>query len=254
MASTATVFHTEGSKEQDQFSEEFQFIGSAFSDRMDCVLGVYCFEEEGKEINPWQFTFCDPANDVTVLFNGTRGTWYEITGETQAVCGQANYNFNEKWHLSLGARYTWDEKELTLLEEDPGLDRDYKSRGDWSEPTRMADLTYFFNDDINVYGKISPGYAAGIYNPGTIFRNGYSPADPTPALSPADPEETTACELGLKSRFWDGRLQFNAAAFYNDNDNLQSTDCVDGIRRTINSGESETTGFEVDMVDLPYEF
>ncbi len=250
VASTATLFHTEGTKEQDQFSPEFQFIGSALSDKMDYVVGLYYFEEEGKETNPWQFTFYNPANDVNVLFNGTRGAWYEITGETQAIYGQANYHFNEKWRLSLGARYTWDEKELTLLEEDPGLDRDYKSSEDWSEPTGMVNLTYFIDDDINVYGKIAQGYAAGIYNPGTIFRNGYSPADPTPALTPADPEETTAYEIGLKSRFWDGRLQFNAAAFYNDNDNLQSTDFVDGIRQTINSGESETTGFELDMVAL----
>jgi iron complex outermembrane receptor protein len=250
VASTATIFHTEGTKEQDQFSQEFQFIGTTFSDKMDYVVGLYYFEEDGKEINPWEFTFYNPDNDVNVLFNGTRGGWYEITGETQAIYGQANYNFNEKWRLSLGARYTWDEKELTLLEEDPGLDQEYKSKEDWSEPTGMINLTYFFTDEINMYGKIAEGYAAGIYNPGTIFRNGYSPADPTPALTPADPEETTAYEIGLKSRFWDSRLQFNAAVFYNDNENLQTTDFVDGVRTTINSGESDTTGFEVDLVAL----
>jgi iron complex outermembrane recepter protein len=248
-ASTAHVFHTSGEKEQDQFSQEFQFLGTALDDRLDYVVGVYYFEEEGNEINPWQVTFYNPANDINTFFNGTFGSWYEIESDTAAVFGQATYFFNESWRLTLGGRYTEDEKKLTLLEEDPGLDQDYSSKENWDQTTFAGTLNYFFNDDINVYGKISEGYAAGIYNPGTVGR-GVGPADPTAALIPADPEETTAYELGLKSTLLDGRIRFNAAVFLNDNQNLQSTDFVDGVRRTINSGESETTGVELDFTAL----
>lgn len=248
-ASPATIFHGYGTKEQDQFSQEFQFLGTAFDDRLDYVVGLYYFEEEGKEINPSQATFYNAGADISILFDGTFGTWYEVENESQAIYGQATWHFNEAWRLSLGARYTEDEKKLTLLEEDPGLDQDYSEKEDWSETTGSATLTYFVDDDINVYGKVTQGYAAGIFNPGTVGR-GPGPANPTAALIPADPEETTAYEIGLKSRFAEGRVQLNAAVFYNDNENLQTNDIVNGLRQTINSGESETTGFEVDVVAL----
>ncbi|MEH6569052.1 MAG: TonB-dependent receptor [Halioglobus sp.] len=252
VASTAAIFHTSGDKEQDQVSQEFQFLGTAFDNSLDYVVGLYYFDEEGKETNPWQFTPYNAANDINSLFNGTFGGWYEVTSESKAIYGQATYHFNEAWRLTLGARYTEDEKSLTLLEEDPMLDQDHNAKDDWSESTFAGTVMYFLNDDINMYGKISQGYAAGIYNPSTVGR-GVGLADPSAALIPADPEETTAYEIGLKSQFAEGRVQFNAAVFYNDNTNLQSTDFVDGVRRTINSGESDTTGFEVDLIALPAE-
>lgn len=231
-------------------SQEFQFLGTAFDNSLDYVVGLYYFDEEGKETNPWQFTPYNASNDINALFDGTFGGWYKVTSESKAIFGQATYHFSEAWRLTLGARYTEDEKTLTLLEEDPMLDRDHKAKDDWSESTFAGTLLYFFNDDINVYGKISQGYAAGIYNPSTISR-GVGLADPSAALVPAEPEETTAYEIGLKSQFAGGRVQLNVAIFYNDNTNLQSTDFVDGVRRTINSGESDTTGFEVDLIALP---
>jgi iron complex outermembrane recepter protein len=247
--SQAPGFHTEGVKEQDQFSQEFQFLGTAFDDKLDYVVGLYYFDEEGKEINPWNWTLYNAGANINANFNGTWGAWYEITGESQAIFGQATYHFNEAWRLTLGARYTEDEKELTLLEEDPGLDQDYKSKEDWSESTFAGTLTYFFDNDVNVYAKIAEGYAAGIYNPGTVSR-GAGPANPEAALVPADPEETTSYELGVKSELADGMVRLNAAMFFNDNKNLQTTDFVEGVRRTINSGESETIGAEVDVTAL----
>ncbi|QFU77312.1 TonB-dependent receptor [Halioglobus maricola] len=247
--SPATGFHTVGEKEQDQFSQEFQFLGTALDDRLDYVVGLYYFDEEGREINPWQATFYNAANNINTLFNGNMGAWYEITGESQALYGQATYHFSEAWRLTLGARYTEDEKELILLEEDPGLDQDYSSKEDWSKTTGAATLAYFMNDDVNFYGKVAQGYAAGIYNPGTVGR-GVGPANPEPALTPADPEETTSYELGAKSQLADGMVRLNAAVYYNDNENLQQTDFVDGVRRTINSGESETIGAEIDVTAL----
>jgi iron complex outermembrane receptor protein len=247
--STATIFHTSGTKEQDQFSQEFQFLGSAFDDRLDYVVGLYYFEEDGEEINPWLFTVYNAANGANFWFNETMGGWYEVENESAAIYGQGSWYFNDAWRLTVGARYTEDDKKLTLLEEDPGLDMDYTADESWDEFTGMVTLTYFLDDDINFYGKIAEGYAAGIYNPSTVGR-GAGPADPSAALVPADPEETTSYELGMKSRFADGRIQLNAAIFYNDNENLQRTDFVDGIRRTINSGESETEGIELDLIAL----
>ncbi|ARD46161.1 TonB-dependent receptor [Colwellia sp. PAMC 21821] len=47
---------------------------------------------------------------------------------------------------------------------------------------------------------------------------------------------------------FDDRLMLNSAVFMNDNTNLQKTVFVGGIRRSVNTGESETIGFEVDAI------
>ncbi len=113
-------------------------------------------------------------------------------------------------------------------------------------------MAYQINDEINVYAKISEGYASGVYNPGTVIRQGF-PADTEYALTPANPEETIAYELGMKSQLLDNRLRLNTAVFYNDNDNLQSTDFVDGVRQTINTGKSSQSGIEIDAMYIPID-
>ncbi len=251
------AFWTTGLKHQNQVSQEFQAIGDALNERLNYVLGLYYFNENGKESNPWIATFnttsflLDPNEASTNIFYPDQyGNFYRIKSESRAIYGQLTYDLTDRLSLTFGSRYSNDEKELTLTTEDPLLTATEKADHGWTETTFTGIIDYVVTDDMNVYFKVAEGYASGLFNPGVIDRNPTNPITTEGALTPVDPEETTAYEIGIKSMWLDQRLQFNGAVFYNDNDNLQITDFVDGIRVSFNSGSSDAKGVELEIVAL----
>lgn len=243
------MFHTAGSKEQDQFSQELQFIGSAWDDRIDYVAGLFYFEEEGTEINPWDAMFYNPGTPVILGGLGaSAGAWYSMESKSQAAYGQLKYYVSEQWDVTLGLRYTEDEKEVTLLADDPRIDGPHTADDDWNEFTTDFIVSYTMNDDVSFYGKRAEGYNAGVFSIGALNHEDYT--DFTVFDVPADPEETVSWELGMKSEWLDKMLRLNVAAFYNDNKNLQLTEFVNGVRTVRNSGENTTKGFELDFSAL----
>jgi iron complex outermembrane recepter protein len=65
------------------------------------------------------------------------------------------------------------------------------------------------------------------------------------------PEETTAYEVGIKTNFFDGLMQFNAAAFYYDIKDLQTqyvSLASGGALAFENAPEAESMGVEFDLV------
>ncbi|NIB39818.1 TonB-dependent receptor [Pseudomaricurvus alkylphenolicus] len=241
------IFNSSNQKSQQQFSQEFQAIGSALEERLNYVVGLYYFEEDGKELNPWQITIYNPMASPFAALSLNIGSFYKIESKSEALFGQFTYDVDEQLSVTLGLRYSKDEKTLTLLSEDPGLLQDHSESEDWSKFTAALTANYQLNNDISLYAKVSEGYASGLFNPGTIGRASF-PADTSAALTPVDPEEVLSWELGMKSTLLNNRLRINLATFYNDNTNLQVTDFVGGIRRSFNSGESTTTGLELDAV------
>ena len=245
------MFHAQNSKEQDQFSQEIQFIGTAFDDRLDYVAGLFYFQEDGKEVNPWDAIFYvnDPSRPVLLRGIGPAlGSWYSIDNESAAAFGQFKYYLSEQWDVTLGLRYTEDEKEITLLDEDPRLDGPHTTSDDWDKFTTDLMVGYQLNDDISFYAKRAEGYNAGVYSLGALNHSDYT--DFEGFDTPADPEEMTSYEVGMKSEWLDRRLRFNTAIFYNDNENLQVTEVVNGVRTVGNSGENTTQGLEIDFVAL----
>ena len=242
------LFHTVNVKSQQQFSQELQLVGSALDDRLDYVVGVFYFEEDGREDNPWDATTYVPG--LPYLLRGLPlGNWYTTDNESTAVYGQFTYHLNDQWGVTLGGRYTKDRKEITVLEEDPRLPADHTASKDWRKFTPSLTVDYRWNEDVNLYAKATVGYNAGLFNPGAL--SVVDPTDFTVFDVPADEEETTSYELGLKSTWFDNRLRLNGAAFYNDNENLQFTEFINGTRTTRNSGESATKGLELELVAMP---
>lgn len=245
------MFHAENKKEQDQFSQEFQFIGSTLDGKLDYVAGLFYFEEDGREINPWDAMFYlnDPSRPVLLRGLGAAaGSWYAIDNESRAVFGQAKYYINDSWDVTLGLRYTEDQKEITLLDSDPRIDGEHTANNEWSKFTADLVVGWQYNDDLSFYGKRAEGYNAGVFSLGALNHLDYS--DFEVFDTPADPEEITSYEIGMKSEWLDRSLRLNVAAYFNDNENLQITEVVNGVRTVRNSGENESYGLEVDFVAL----
>jgi iron complex outermembrane receptor protein len=98
----------------DQFSQEFQFTGTAFNSAVNYVVGVFGFQEkstagiENGRTGPFFGFLGNPqwanfTNNATELFTDNRSA---------SVFSQADWNFADSWRLTLGLRYTWESREL----------------------------------------------------------------------------------------------------------------------------------------------
>ncbi|OWV31935.1 hypothetical protein B5C34_15695 [Pacificimonas flava] len=177
----------------------------------------------------------------------------EQTSRSLAAFGLANVHLTSRLNLSLGGRYTADEKDYSIdarvfsngVLVPPSSFADIYSDS-WDTFTPRAALEYEPNDDILVYGTYSTGYKAGGYNSrGTVREN----------VGPYDPETVDAFELGLKSDLFDRSVQLNLAAFLNKYSDLQSSVTKQGAVRaenvTVNVASAETYGIEADLLTKP---
>ncbi|TNF35411.1 MAG: TonB-dependent receptor, partial [Gammaproteobacteria bacterium] len=161
-------FQSSNVKSSQQASQEFQMLGELLDGDLDYVVGLYYFEEDGREDNPWIISFWVPTFGPSNIQNiGTWGNWFEMESQSQAIYGQFTYDFTDRLALTVGMRYTEDEKSLVISQRDPGILFDQKDSEDWDKFTGAVTLAYALTDDINVYGKVSEGYSAGVYNPGS---------------------------------------------------------------------------------------
>ena len=99
----------------DSYSQEFQFAGTAFDDKLDYVVGTFGFYEETDE-----GTSASPSGPFfNSLFNPDQAFYINQTtellakNESVSFYSQADWNFDDYWRFTLGARYTWEEKRLT---------------------------------------------------------------------------------------------------------------------------------------------
>jgi iron complex outermembrane recepter protein len=130
------------------------------------------------------------------------------THKSYSAYVNGNYSFTDKLKLEAGLRYSKDKKTFLSNPDSPGTiagvgpagygGRASNSR-DWSETTYRVGLDYNLTEQSMAYLMYSTGYQAGQL--GGPYFNG------TPA------ETLGQITAGLKSRWMDGRLQFNIEAF-----------------------------------------
>lgn len=156
---------------------------------------------------------------------------------TWAVFAQGSYNFTESLNLTLGARYTNDEKNFQALSANivsPISVDDGRISYD-------AALSYAVNDQLSLYGRYARGFRAP-----TI--QGRNIAFGFPA-SVADAETIDASEVGIKSQWLNNRLRLNAALFYYQISDQQLT-AIGGSTNSvmlINAEKGIGKGVEFDL-------
>ncbi|MDX1734358.1 MAG: TonB-dependent receptor, partial [Halioglobus sp.] len=108
----------------DQYTQELQFLGSAMEDRLSYTLGAYAFYEETDD--DWLQDFAgyvetttnsDPAagryNSLLARSNLHRR---ETENTSYAAFGQLDFELTEEFILTLGLRYTWEERKTFYSE------------------------------------------------------------------------------------------------------------------------------------------
>jgi iron complex outermembrane receptor protein len=237
------LFAATNEREQDQFSQEFQVLGN-ITDDIDFVAGVYYFEEEFEEDNLQEF-LAPTGFGLVGIFDNSIGTGvrfaYDGEAESIAVFGAVNWAINEDWSTSVGLRWTKDEKEFVLTSASPFISGD----DDWSNIDWHFDVGYAVNDEVNVYFRAASGFKSGGFNPRAGAAAGRA----------FDEETLINYEFGTKALLFDGRLQFNAAVFYSDYEDLQTDQFQAGSGGassiTVNAGQAEIFGIELELVAAP---
>ena len=270
----APVFNNYANTDYEQTSVEVQFSGSF--DNLDYVVGVFHWEDEAEFRNHRIASFPLATSDTSS---------YDIDTEATSIFGEATWRLG-KLALTGGLRYTEETKDVTYLwrgynsnfinryythlfsggdlmsynlldnyvtnEEAETLPERAGIYGrsfseDFSNVSGRATAQYFFNDDFNMYATYATGYRSGGFN-GDFFDVANDGPDAY------DEEEVTSYEIGLKSSLMGGRMQFNAAAFMYEYEDLQvSTVLAQGNTVTSaigNAGEAEREGVELSLAWL----
>lgn len=227
----------------DTFSQELRLSGQR--DRWRWVTGLYYFDASTDRVDV-QDAGADFPNPVA---RNTAGTYHQnIDTTSYAVFGQATLDLADRWSLTLGGRYSKDEKESNVQNDPLGPSGEFTARlsPSWDSFDPAAVLEFQATDRLMFYGSYRQGYKSG----------GFQTFASTPALAgtPFDPEHVEAYELGMKSAWLDNRLQFNLAAFIVDikDQQIQRIPTA-GIAIIDNAGRTETRGVDVSLAAAPME-
>ena len=175
--------------------------------------------------------------------------WFdtELDVTSWAGYGQIDYDFSDKLKMTVGGRYTFDEKKgvetvramaplyeeffpiplgggvYGVLESEThraignsiaypiNQGDDASDKMDWDNVSGMVRLDYTMDNGGFVYGSISTGYRAGGFNLGTL----------APGVDSFDEETITSYEIGYKGSLADDSLLIELAAYYYDYEDLQ---------------------------------
>lgn len=233
----------------EQLSQELQFSGEAMSDRLQWLVGLYYLNEKVRYRNPACFSFvCAPTNT-------------DLDTDSYAIFTQETFAFTDRLNVTLGARYTREEKTshpdnfyidsgfglppfpnpnpnpLTILDTPASLS--------FNKFTPQASLDFHWSGDIMTYVSVSKGFKSGGFQQRLI-----APRLEQPTFGP---EELDSYEIGLKANGLDRRIQANLAVFYSEYHDLQITVFNPGNIEPlqVNGGEAEIKGFELELAAVP---
>ena len=182
-----------------------------------------------------------------------------------------SYRFTDTFDVSVGLRYTWDEKDFSQEAlPDPGnsllayrVQTGFQTPGgpltnklDWNETTWRVVANWRPTDNSLFFGSVTTGYKPGGFGSFNIapgfpgFLYGRYVADPV-TDRPADfgPETVLSYEIGYKGTLF-GRTQLAANAFLYEYEDLQAIFGLGPITIVDNIGEVEGRGVEVDANTL----
>ncbi|WFL78139.1 TonB-dependent receptor [Altererythrobacter arenosus] len=255
-----------GSYFNEQLSQEVQLLwddGGAFSG----LVGFYYLDAKA-----------DTLFDVRIFttFPGlTAFTEADVDTETYAVFGDFTFDVTEQISLSVGGRYTWDERSASILRQNylgggspifggAGVpfgapSTDFSGSREFKKFTPRASVSFMPTPDHNIYASYSKGFKGGGFDPRGVGANApdldgngsRSDAEVSAFLS-FRPEEVDSYELGYKASLAGGAVNLALAAFYADYTDVQipgSVACTVGGLPTFcgvvsNAGKATFKGLE----------
>lgn len=237
----------------DQYSQEVRYA-SPLGTKFEYIVGAFYQTADlkgGAETDAFSV-----LPELSFIYN------FDQTTDTAAIFGQGLYHLSDKSKLEVGLRYTKEDKEAThdqsfyelirsngapLIPAAPGLvgfmnsigftDHDVAGERSKSSVTWSLKYQYTFNSDVMGYASAASGFKSGGFN--ESYENSEEPFE-------YDDEEALAYEVGVKSTLLDGAMRLNAALYYNQITELQTSQLVGAAFIVANAGEAVAKGIELD--------
>jgi iron complex outermembrane receptor protein len=239
----AEFFNFNLDPEEDQFSQEIQ-LNSTTDSAFQWTAGLYYMTSEASYLG---------SSHISHPLAGTLPVLVTQETTSYAIYGQGSYDFTDATKLTLGLRWTRDEREL----KDESAGGRPTQDESWEEPTWRVALDHQLNEDVLLYASYSRGFKSGVYN--TVVANPFPFTEFF--VGPVDPEILDAYEIGFKGDFLDSSLRLNVSAFYYEVDDLQYQLIQGGAITLLNVGETEIKGAEIestyfvtDNLDINFSF
>ena len=212
-------------------------------ERLSWVVGAFGFRENVDRFArvPQIFSPTSPVNPGVAL----NRLWKQDARNTSyAAFGQATWEFLPRVSLTLGGRYTRDDKEIDQYYwQNNVVVYDLKNiEKTWSRFTGRASLDWRITDRFMAYATYSEGYKSGVFISQSTL--------PIPAQTALEPEDARNVELGLRSEWLDGRARFNVTAFDLRVDDLQLFRLV-GFLLQMENANAKVRGVEADFAIIP---
>jgi iron complex outermembrane receptor protein len=210
----------------------------------------------------------DPADLVGGLDNKYEYSYANGDYKGYALYADLTYQASENLDITLGGRYTYDEKSFENNLPDSGgvlgnnfgfefsTDGFITDKKDWDDFTPRLAATYTVNDNVTLYGNVSKGYKSGgfaTFGFDLVDEDEDGVADPGTTLRAFEPETVVSTEVGVKYRSSDRTLQTNVAFYHYDYDNLQLVYFSNGSSLVANVANAVGQGMEVDTRWYPAE-
>lgn len=234
--------------ENEQLSNETQLLYS--SDRLNGVIGAYYLDAKA-------FNVFDVLLD-TALAGFNAQTLGDVDTETWSVFANFTYNISDQLNVTLGGRYTDDERRSQILRRSflggfsdtfggsgfPfATTSDFEGTNSWTDFSPTLSLAYAPNNSNNYYFTYSQGFKGGGFDPRgqssatPDFNNdGNIGEDEIFNFLAFDPEQVDSYEIGWK--YSNSRYRHSLAAFFSDYTDVQVPGSV-GID-TDNDGAADT--------------
>jgi len=264
---------------QRQFSQEVR-LASKGHNRIDYVVGAYYFWQivrgygataYGSAAANWYLPTV-PAATANAALNGFEANSVSTPAtKSAALFGQGIWNVSDALKLTLGLRYTHEQKQggfsqywvggtdvatlpaataatVIALRNQFNPVTSYATRFTDDSLSLLANVSYRIAPDVLVYASYSRGSKSGGLNLTSL------PAGVTPEVRP---ERVNAYEVGLKAQALDHRVTANIAGFWNDISDYQTaiTDQAQGspvYRQYIaNIPHVRSRGIEADLAFAP---
>ena len=238
------IFRLSSDAESEQFTQELKVQGT-IGDRLDLVAGLFYFTEESDVFLQDDFAPGGLTEPRTPILVSDR--FYNVRTDSYAAFAQIDYDITDRLTLILGGRYTRDEKAIEtnqIINGNQGFNDDaLRALGVDLEPnfgefTPKFGLDFQVTDDWLTYASYTRGFRSGGWqarvNNAAQFLN-----------FPA--EIVDSYEIGSKASLFDGRVLWNAAAFFAEYTDLFNS--VPGADNTflVATADAEIYGFESEL-------
>ncbi len=210
------------------WSQEYR-ISSTWDRALNYTVGFY---QRSVEIESGGMTVTAPVSIQDLLgFDPFAAGPSSQESDAYAVFGDVRYTFNDAWELTVGVRYYEDERKLNAA-----LAPQREATFDTVNPS--VNLAWTPTDDSKYYFNAGKGFRSGGFNnliPGFDIPESF------------DPEEFYSYEIGTKQEWLEGMLSFEAAAFYNQWDDIQAPSPAGAVPFYTNAGAASGPGVDLSL-------